>query len=53
MKMFEYLEQAFDAYNSGKIDADTYDAMLMNAETFVDEEELTKTAENGMRRNLK
>lgn len=30
----EYLERALKAYTEGKIDADTYDAMLMNADIF-------------------
>lgn len=38
MKESEYLSQAFEAYNEGRIDADTYDAILMNAEEFIDEE---------------
>ena len=33
----EYLEQALKAYTDGKIDADTYDAMLMNTNTFCNE----------------
>lgn len=35
----EYMERASEAYNHGRIDADTYDAMLMNADIFCDEEE--------------
>lgn len=27
----------FDLYNSGEIDADTYDAMIMNADIFCDD----------------
>lgn len=44
MKKSEYLDRAFEAYNSGRIDADTYDAMLMNAEEFTDEEEEIENA---------
>lgn len=39
MKKSEYLDRAFEAFNSGKIDEDTYDAMLLNAEAFTDEDE--------------
>lgn len=35
----EYLQRALEAYNSGKVDADTYDAMVMNADIFCDEDE--------------
>ncbi len=38
MTKSEYLEQTFEAYNNGKIDADTYDAMVMNVDTFCDED---------------
>ena len=38
MNETEYLERAFEAYNSGRIDADIYDAMLMNADKFIEEE---------------
>lgn len=38
MNRSEYLEEAFEAYNSGKIDADTYDAMVMNVNEFTDDE---------------
>ena len=39
MKRSEYVRRAFEAYNAGKIDADTYDAMIMNADVFCDEDE--------------
>ena len=45
MSRSEYLESAFEAYNSGRISAEVYDAMIMNAENFceddADEEGLT------------
>ena len=45
MTKSEYLEKAFELYNEGKIDADTYDAMLMNADIFCnndDEQDVLK-----------
>lgn len=39
MRRNEYMKTAFDLYNEGKIDADTYDAMIMNADVFCDEED--------------
>lgn len=39
MKRNEYLERAFEAYNSGKISEEAYDAMIMNADAFCDDEE--------------
>ena len=38
MKKSEYLQRAFDAYNAGRVDADTYDAMVENADIFCDED---------------
>lgn len=38
MTKLEYLKRAFELYNEGKIDADTYDAMLMNVDAFCDED---------------
>ena len=35
----EYLKKAFEAYNVGRINEDTYDAMVMNANIFCDEDE--------------
>lgn len=35
----QYLETALRLYNEGKISAVTYDAMVMNAEEFVFDEE--------------
>jgi len=35
----EYAKRAFDAYNSGKISAEVYDAMILNEDAFCDEEE--------------
>lgn len=37
MTKAEYLKRALDAYNEGRIDADTYDAMVMNADIFTDD----------------
>lgn len=39
MKKSKYLDRAFELYNDGKIDEDTYDAMVMNADIFCDEDE--------------
>jgi hypothetical protein len=39
MTKAEYLEKAFELYNEGKIDADTYDAMVMNADIFCDNDD--------------
>lgn len=39
MKRSEYMKKVFDAYNEGRIDAETYDAMIMNMDDFCDEEE--------------
>lgn len=39
MKKSEYLERASKLYDEGKIDADTYDAMLLNADAFCDDDE--------------
>lgn len=33
----EYLDNAFEAYNTGRIDVETYDAMLMQMDEFVEE----------------
>lgn len=39
MKRDEYLKTAFDAYNAGKMSAEAYDAVVQNADLFVDDEE--------------
>lgn len=39
MNSCEYLKRAFDLYNSGKIDDDTYDAMIMNVVAFCDDDD--------------
>ena len=39
MTRSSYMKRAFDALNSGRIDEAAYDAMVMNADLFVDEEE--------------
>ena len=36
----EYAKCSFDLYNSGKISEDTYDAMMLNIDCFVDDEEI-------------
>lgn len=38
MNRSEYMQRAFEAFNSGRIDADTYDAMLENADVFCEDE---------------
>lgn len=39
MKKSEYLKNAKILYDSGKIDADVYDAMVMNAYVFCEDDE--------------
>ena len=39
MKRSEYLEKAFEAYSSGKVSEEAYDAMIMNADVFCEDEE--------------
>lgn len=39
MTRSEYLKTAFDLYNADKISEEVYDAMLMNIEEFIDEDE--------------
>ena len=39
MTKSEYLQRAADAYDAGRIDDNVYDAMLMNADIFCDEDE--------------
>ena len=39
MKRNEYLARAFDAYNEGRVDAETYDAMIMNVDIFCNDED--------------
>lgn len=39
MKRTEYLHRAFEAYNAGKIDEETYDAMVMNADIFCEDDD--------------
>lgn len=39
MKKSEYLKRALDAYESGRVDADTYEVMVENADIFSEEDE--------------
>lgn len=39
MKRSDYMKKAFDAYNSGRVSAEAYDAMLMNADIFCEDDE--------------
>jgi hypothetical protein len=39
MTRSEYVKRALDLYNSGKISEDTYDAMMLNIDYFVDDDE--------------
>jgi len=39
MKRSEYLQNAFRLRNEGKISDEAYDAMIMNADSFCDEDE--------------
>ena len=36
----EYIKCSSDLYNSGKISEDTYDAMMLNIDCFVEDEEI-------------
>lgn len=35
----EYLEQAFENFNAGRISAETYDAIVMNIDNFTEDTE--------------
>lgn len=35
----EYLEQALENFTAGRISAETYDAIIMNADNFTEEED--------------
>ena len=39
MKRNEYLRRAFEALNEGRIDEETYDAMIMNADIFCEDDD--------------
>lgn len=39
MSRNEYFDNAFKLYNEGKISGEVYDAMIMNADSFCDEDE--------------
>ena len=39
MKRREYLKKAFEAFNEGRISEEAYDAMIMNADIFCDDDE--------------
>lgn len=39
MKKSEYLRRAFEAYNEGRISEEAYDAMIMNAAEFCEDDE--------------
>lgn len=39
MNRDEYMERAFEAYNSGKISEEVYDAMIMQADAFCEDDE--------------
>ena len=39
MKRSEYFEKAFEAYNSGRVSEEVYDAMLMQADAFCEDDE--------------
>ena len=46
MNRNEYFENAFKLLNEGKISDEAYDAMIMNADSFCDEDE---DAENNLK----
>ena len=54
MKRGEYLSDAFNKYNEGKISAEVYDAIIMNINEFCEDEENEEdeTEENKMNNNL-
>jgi hypothetical protein len=54
MKRGEYLSDAFNKYNEGKISAEVYDAIVMNINEFCEDEENEEdeTEENNMNKNL-
>ena len=39
MKRSEYLKKAFEAFNEGRISEEAYDAMVMNADIFCEEDD--------------
>ncbi len=39
MTKSEYLQRALDAYDTGRVDEATYDAMVLNADIFCDDDE--------------
>ena len=39
MTKSEYLQKALDAYDTGRVDEATYDAMVLNADIFCDEDD--------------
>lgn len=41
MTRSEYMRRAFEALNAGRISEDAYDAMVMNAEIFCEDDEPT------------
>ena len=45
MTRSEYAKRASDLYDSGKISEDTYDAMMLNIDCFVDDDEEEKNWE--------
>ncbi len=42
MTRSEYMRHAFEAFNSGRVDEETFDAMLENIDVFCDEEDSDK-----------
>lgn len=47
MKRNEYFKRALDLYGRGQISGEVYDAMIMNADVFCDDEEDENDAEGG------
>lgn len=41
MTRAEYMKRALDAWSAGRIDEETYDAMILNADVFCDEDDDT------------
>lgn len=39
MNKREYLRKAFEAFNAGRIDEETYDAMIQNADIFCEDDD--------------
>lgn len=48
MKRDEYFKRAADLYGSGQVSGEVYDAMIMNADVFCDDDEDRDGCEGGL-----